>query len=493
MKHRILCIVIVLSLCASIIGAFFLSQVQVAEKSTRYHQHLQASEKELCQHDDTTFCTHLPLINIDTSGAEIPGARYHGENGTIYETTTPSGESFVLANIQIFDSSTQNNHLTDRASDVGNAQIKVRGNSSRYHDKLGYSLTFVDEQGANESHAVMGMDPHHEWAMHGPFMDKTLIRNYMWYNIAGEIMSYAPNVRFCEAFLNGEYIGVYVMVETITAGQTDNSRLDLSLEKKNQNFMGYCVRLDRGSSELKELNTFSMYTLRHKQKLDIVYPGTSNLSATLKRQIEQDFSYFERILYSYDYKSQEYGYTNYIDTQSFIDYFIINEFTSNYDAGWLSTYVYKGMDGLFRMCIWDFNSACDNYKDPINPVGFEMNVQPWYTMLIKCSDFTEQIIDRYKELRQTYLSDEYLNEYINSTVAYLGDAIDRNYQKWGYTFGEDEDMLRPSDRNPRTYTQAIEDMKNYLRIRSTWLDENIDSLMQYASDSRNKKHNEARR
>ena len=42
------------------------------------------------------------------------------------------------------------------------------------------------------------MDPHHEWVLHGPFLDKTLIRNYMWYNIAGEIMDYAPNVRFCE-------------------------------------------------------------------------------------------------------------------------------------------------------------------------------------------------------------------------------------------------------------------------------------------------------
>ena len=62
------------------------------------------------------------------------------------------------------------------------------------------------------------MDAHYEWALHGPYLDKSLIRNYMWYNIAGEIMDYAPNVRFCEVVLNGEYKGLYVMTETITNG-----------------------------------------------------------------------------------------------------------------------------------------------------------------------------------------------------------------------------------------------------------------------------------
>ena len=30
------------------------------------HQHLEAQEKEVCLHDDDIFCTHLPLISIDT-------------------------------------------------------------------------------------------------------------------------------------------------------------------------------------------------------------------------------------------------------------------------------------------------------------------------------------------------------------------------------------------------------------------------------------------
>ena len=50
-----------------------------------------------------------------------------------------------------------------------------------------------------------------------------------------------------------------------------------------------------------------------------------------------------------------------IDVDSFVDYFIINELSSNADAGNYSTYIYKGTDNLYRMCVWDFNNACNNY------------------------------------------------------------------------------------------------------------------------------------
>ena len=93
--------------------------------------------------------------------------------------------------------------------------------------------------------------------MHGPFLDKTLIRNYMWYNIAGEIMDYAPNVRFCEVMVNGEYQGVYVMTEKITAGK-DGSRLNLEVNRKDNTFTGYLLRVDQGSrNEMKNINNFS--------------------------------------------------------------------------------------------------------------------------------------------------------------------------------------------------------------------------------------------
>ncbi len=463
----------------------------ISADTGRYHQHLEAQEKAACVHDDDTFCTHLPLISIDTGGVEIPGKAIKEGHRTIGYTTTADGSDRIQAQIQVFDSEENNNHLTDTPGITSDMTIHVRGNSSRTFDKLGYRINLFDKNGENNPQPLLGMDAHHEWALHGPILDKTLIRNYMWYNIAGEIMEYAPNVRFCELVLNGEYMGVYVLIETITAGK-DGSRLNVKIDAKDNTFSGYVLLLDRlDNDESNHLKSLTTYTLRTKHKLEIVYPGASNLTAELYEGIKQDFSAFEKALYSYDYDNEKYGYDQMIDVGSFVDYFLLNEFTCNYDAGWLSTFLYKDIDGKFRMCIWDFNSACDNYQESFMPADhFELQNCLWFVMLCKDEDFTSRCIERYHELRKTYLNEEYLNQYIDDTVAYLGDAIQRNYEKWGYTFGEDQDMLKPTDRNPRTYEESIEDMKEFIALRGAWLDENIEILKQYSAVSKVKKYNE---
>jgi hypothetical protein len=441
---------------------------------------LEAEEKTACRHEGDVFCTHLPVIVIDTGGVEIPGKAYLDENGDSHYTTTPEGEEEITATVSILDGEECHNHLSDQAAVSTLARVRVRGNSSRHFIKLGYSLNFVDETDANVSHSVMGMDPHHEWVLHGPILDKTLIRNYVWYNVAGEVMDYAPNVRFCEAFINGEYMGLYLMVESVTAGDND-SRLQLSINRKNNTFTGYCLRVDEGSNEIKDLNTFSMYSYQTDGVVDSVYPGTSNLTPEMKARIQKDFSAFERILYSGDYNDPRYGYEAYIDVDSFVDYFILNEFSSNYDAGARSTYIYKEVGGPYKLCVWDFNSALDNYQEQAaDPEMFLLQNRVWFNALIQDGRFTERVIQRYRELRETYLSEEYLNQYIDETIAYLGDAIDRNNERWDKDFVYD--LLIPPERNPDSYEEAVQDMKQYIHVRGEWMDENIDMLRQYIVD-----------
>lgn len=207
---------------------------------------------------------------------------------------------------------------------------------------------------------MLGMSSHHEWALHGPFMDKSLIRNYMWYNISGEIMDYAPNVRFCEVILNGEYLGLYVMVETITNGE--GGRLNMTLPDNDyQTQISYAIRLDRGSSNpIKNVDTFTTYAYRNQHVLEIVYPGAGGLSTERVDFITNDFSSFEKSLYSYDYDTEPYAYWNYADMDSFAEYFILNEFICNYEVGARSTYIYKDLKGKFKMCMWDLNTVCGN-------------------------------------------------------------------------------------------------------------------------------------
>lgn len=356
------------ALALVLVCALLASAVEAEEGPYRYHQHREARGPDAgCDCDGTELCTHLPLVIIDTGGEAIPGEPlndHYDAAGTSF-TTTAAGADMLPARICVMDDGTRNHHPSDQPDLETDTLIRIRGNSSRYFDKKSYLLRFTDEKGEYEDHEVMGMDAHYEWALYGPYLDKTLMRNYMWYNIAGEMMDYAPNVRFCEVILNGEYQGLYVMVETITNGV--DCRVNVSEPVDNTTSTGYVLRLDRGSeNEKKNLVNFTYYTYlfdrNYNHCVNIQYPKSGALTQEMVDAIEQEFSDFEKALYSFDYNTYDYGYQNYIDVDSFVDYFIINEFTQNYDAGYLSTYLYKDIGGKYRMVIWDFNSACNNYR-----------------------------------------------------------------------------------------------------------------------------------
>ena len=313
-------------------------------------------------------------------------------------------------------------------------------------------------------------------------------------------MDYAPNVRLCELVVNGDYRGIYLLVESV--GNGDDCRLNLSVTEKGQTLTGYLLRLDRPMEEdldtLRNIYSFTERTNILANDVSIRYPGKDKLTKEIADAIEKDFARYEKAMYSYDYDSKKYGYRNYIDVDSFVDYYIINEFTKNLDAGKYSTYIYLQPGEKYKLCVWDFNNACNNYvtndinttgiKDIGGITGFSMHVKVFFVMLMRDKDFVDAVIDRYEELRATYLSDDYLEKYIQDTVDYLGPAIDRNSERWmDYIVS---DQLQPAERNVHSQKEAVEKLADWLRDCGQWLDNNINSLYQYCADSKNKKYNE---
>ena len=182
---------------AVILMSFLIPALAGDTGEKRYHQHLEAVKKEECRHGEDIFCTHLPLVEIDTQGQTVPGKNILDEEGNIIgQETTPEGLDEICGKIAVIDNEQTNNHMRDKPAVESRMKIHIRGNSSRSFDKSGFSIRLMDENGENNPQSIMGMDAHHEWVLHGPFLDKTLMRNYMWYNIAGEFMDYAPHVRF---------------------------------------------------------------------------------------------------------------------------------------------------------------------------------------------------------------------------------------------------------------------------------------------------------
>ena len=477
-----------------LVCALAASALEAGEGPSRVHQHLSARGPDAgCDCDGTQLCTHLPLVIIDTGGQEIPGVPngeedYYGEE--LY-TTAEDGTDFINVQVTVIDNEDRNNHPSDTPDFTTASQFRIRGHASRHFEKSPYLLKFIDEDGEDNPISVMGMGAHNEWVLNGPYLDKSLIRNYLCYNLAGEIMEYAPNVRYCELIVDGDYRGLYLMVESITSG--DDCRLNLRSNVKDSSITGYLLRLDRTVEEevgsTRDIYTYMERMIFVRDDEAIRYPGKNRLTEELAREIELEYSAFEKALYSYDYDTEEYGYWNYIDVDNFVDYFIINEFTRNVDSGRYSTYLYKELGEKYKLCVWDFNNAMDNFPDDeITTENFALSDRVWYDMLFRDEEFAERVIERYWELRRTVFSDAYLNRYIDETLEWLGPAIDRNTERWRESI-EEWEPLTPEERNVYSQEEAVDQVRHWLHERGEWLDENIQALQARAHPSRNHAYN----
>lgn len=499
MKYRW---IFVLSITAALLLAFAASGIE--PERNRYHQHLEAAEKPPCtDHDGSVFCTHLPLMEITTDGPVPAPYTLEIDSESMWDDFNRFRTyDMVASTVRYFDSETENNHLTDSPAVEERAMFRIRGASSRMVDKKNYLLKFTEEDMASGlAVSLSGMTADNSWALHGPFLDKSLIRNYLCYNLAGEIMEYAPNARFCELFVNGEYMGLYLLTEKI--GFNEQGRVNITKTDPKLTATSYILQVDRGANDpMYDLETFgsNSYLTRPKKhagqgRIEILYPGKT-LTQRQHDYIASDFSRFEKAVFSFDYNHPERGYRRYIDTKSFIDFFLINELTLNYDAPGLSTYLYKDLGGKLKMCVWDFDAAFDYYRySEVTPETFRIYNTLWFKYLFKDEAFVDQVVDRYKQLRKRYFNEEYLFQYIDETAAYLGPAIARNYEKWGYSFnstynGVNYDYLEPESRNVRSFDEAIQQIKDTITQRLDHMDSNLDRLYSLCHESINKRYNQ---
>ena len=479
----------------------------------RHHQHLERpSEADLggrstCLGD--TFCTHLPLIIIDTFGAEIPGrplafgARIRTHESLRQFHTTPEGETEIEVSVSVIDNLNDWNHINDIPVNESLAMMRLRGNSSRFFDKPNYRINLIHPNAEDNPLPLLGMNPHAEWALHGPFLDKTLMRNYMWMNIAAEVMGpdqFVPEVRFFELILNGEYQGVYVLMETI---RVNPHRVSLNRHREGMPTTSFLTRLDTFThTPERKVNTFAMYTHRLEggNTTEILYPRTSRQTDVVREYVARSMSIVERLLYSPEIIWSSRIYEQYIDVNSFVNFYIINEFIANNDLWSGSTYLHKDVRGrLVAGPVWDFNNVMDNFFISMPVDRFLLADRGWFDRLMMCPNFTNRVIQRWNHLRGGVLAEDRLIQYMQEVEDWLGSAIDRNFEVWGYsfdpskvsvmarrnpTYAEAGQGLTIYDVNPSSFEEAQEWARNYMIERGRWMDNYIETLRQFSHPSR---------
>lgn len=422
-------------------------------------------DSDICNHSDDTFCSHLPLVLIETDGQAI------------------KKEETIWSSIKIIDHKNYRNHITDTPEIDTASTIKYRGNSSyTTFDKKQFRLEFYKKAGGTKKQdvSIMGMPKESDWVLYGPFLDRTLVRCHLLFGLSREIMEWAPDTRYCEVFLDGKFQGLYLMTESIKVSENRINLKDYSLLSGETS---YLLKREGYGTEINPINNFGAYSCKTLHELSIAYPRPDNLLANHKEWINKDVSMFERVLYSDQFDDDETGYAAYIDVDSFVDYYIINEFSLNPDAGSISTYIYKDLDGKLKLVVWDFNSAFNgNAWNVYYPDEFIINNKNWFNRLLQDRNFSNKVIKRYHQLRKGVLSEAYLIGTIDETVNYLGSAVNRNFEVWGYTFyesllGRDDEG---ADRDPKCYEEALLQLKTCIIERGDFLDKNIDYLYRYA-------------
>lgn len=439
---------------------------------------------------DDTFVTHLPIVVIDLKGNTIPNIYKWTADGKGREYTEEGLKNpnpWAEMTITIIDNDNNENRLSDKPELVNNGKIKLRGMTSRGYDKKQYGIKLMN--GAEELEtSIMGMDSDEDWVLSNSIIDMSGIRNYLALNIGRQIMPFTSEVRFCEVvFKDGDtytYQGLYLMLEKVKKAE---GAINIDDYNEKAASLNYVVCRDRYDKTRLTLSTWASDQQLCYGYFTMEYPQEELLSPAAIERIQAELSKIETVLYSDDPK-EFLKYRNYLDVDSFVDYFIINEFFLNYDAGNNSTYYYKTHEGKLAIGpLWDYDGAIDNYHLGMADLEHSSFAnQPWFEKLITDEYFQNKVFERYEELRNTVLNEDYINDFIDDSFEYLGNARLRDYQRWETSF--DEKHRLPSGENSegflinRDYGDPEGDkdrIKDLLSIHGNWMDEHLKESIAY--------------
>ena len=178
---------------------------------------------------------------------------------------------------------------------------------------------------------------------------------------------------------------------------------------------------------------------------------------------------FETLLFSQNFDDPISGYESYIDVNSFIDWYLINEIAKSVDARWYSSIYFSYIPGekIKMGPIWDFDLSYGNlnYSDAQYTYDFYIRQNNWISRLFDDPKFEEKVKNRF--LFYYNKLDEF-KETIDNYADYLDKSQKANFDRW--------DILGvyvwPNPVWNLTYKQEVDRLKNWIVERMNWLNTN---------------------
>lgn len=411
--------------------------------------------------------TPLPIVIIDTQGEYIPD-----------EPSIPGMMSVI------WNGEGNINQVSDPPLELHTPmEIERRGQTSQsLFPKNGYAIETKDANGEDADVSFLNFPEEEDWILHGPYSDKTLIRNTLALEMARSMNQYASRTRAVELVINGQYEGLYIMMEKI---KRDENRVDIAKLREedisgDELTGGYVFKLDKGT-----VDWYSQFDMVNnpgqRLRFQFVSPNRNNIQPEQAAYIQSYVDSFERAMIFPEIPFGGKRYDEYIDVTSFADHFIISELTKNVDAYRISTYMYKDKDSVDPLIkagpVWDFNLAFGNANYCNSDTDYDWVYDEhcgifnpfWWERLFGDETFVNTVKCRWLELRESVFSDDNLNAMINAAVAEVQPAVERNNARWPVL----GNYIWPNAVVLDSYEEEVEYLRSFLLNRSYWMDDNI--------------------
>jgi len=415
--------------------------------------------------------SNLPIINIRTNGLSI------------------NDEPRIVVDMGITDNGMGNrNTLNDPFNNYnGKISIEVRGESSQgLFPKKSYRIETQDAVGNNLNVALLGMPAENDWVLYAPYTDKTFMRDVLTYKMGRDMGRYAPRTRFAELVINGDYQGVYVLIEKI---KVDKNRVDIAtlnaVDISGEELTGgYLLRVDKiDPNDYPGWQATPSPQLPGENQVTFQYhdPNGADMVEAQRNYIRTYMADFQSSLTTLNFGNPAVGYRRFLDVPAALDFMIVNEIGKNIDGYIFSAYLYKEKDKqgepgkLVMGPLWDFNLAFGNvdyWNNAQVAPGWMWDDQYrmfWFRRLMLDRYFSSSMKCRWNELRSTTLTNDYFTEAIDSMANVLQEAQFRNYKRWPIL----GIYIWPNQYIGKTYQDEITFLKQWTLDRLRWMDLNM--------------------
>lgn len=302
----------------------------------------------------------------------------------------------------------------------------------------------------NKSVGILGMPSHKRWVLLANWMDRTLLRNAVSFNLASRTgLDYTPRGQFVELFINDMHMGNYFLCEHI---KVDKNRVNIDELDEDEVDGGYILELDSYFDE--------EYRFRSEVKdLPYIFKDPDEVNDQQFAFIRDYVDSFENALYD-DTRFAKGEYMDYIDVESFVDWWLVMELTGIWEPNHpKSTYMHKDKGGKLTMGpVWDFD-----WETYMPTTWFRIKDALYYGRLFQDPEFVSLVKERWNTLKPEF---ETFPQHVRNEAERIRNSEYMNHLMWPITqvVNKDESM---------SFDDAVDSMIKSYTAKMEWMDTEI--------------------